>query len=109
MTELNTKRKNIWKIFIRKFQQSAEAWFEMLPLEPIIRNNRKKPDAQKNAASFWNKQEQTVSGLFNIGLVSLALAQRLVLGLAGVPQQEGDAQGGQSHHSEREPVQLKKG
>jgi len=39
-------------------------------------------------------------------LVSLALAEGLVLGLAGVPQEEGDSQGGESHHSEREPIQL---
>jgi hypothetical protein len=32
----------------------------------------------------------------------------LVLALAGPPEQEGNAQGGESHHSEGSPVQLEK-
>ena len=47
------------------------------------------------------------SVFINIILVSLALRQRVVLGLAGVPQQERDSQGRQSHHRKREPVKLK--
>ena len=40
-------------------------------------------------------------------LVFLALAEGLVLGLARVPQEEGNAEGGEGHNGKCEPVQLK--
>lgn len=46
-----------------------------------------------------------LSGAFSV----LLCLRWVVLPLAGVPEEQRDADGGQSHHAERSPVQLEKG
>ena len=52
--------------------------------------------------------DATIDDLVLAGLVLLD-HDGLVLGLAGPPEEEGDAQGGEGHYCEGRPVQLQHG
>ncbi len=83
----------------------------------IMINNTPKKKKKKNATSFFVYLfflpfRRYYDGGLCVGnvplrLVPLGLGDGLVLGLAGAPQEEGDAQGGEGHDGEGQPVQLK--
>ena len=52
--------------------------------------------------------DATIDGLVLAGLVLLD-HDGLVLGLAGPPEEEGDAEGGEGHHCKGRPVKLQQG
>ena len=60
---------------------------------------------EHNSLSLIHSSNHFFVSLF---LVPLGPGDGLVLGLAGAPQEEGDAQGGEGHHGERGPVKLEK-